>query len=176
MEGAFCGCRLLRILQNLIDLAQTQDGSSWIKVGFAIRLGYQLRLHTRRQHPLPMDETEARMVLDRERTWLNLVCFDSSYSDSDGGSLMASPYGLKLDKWLSESLMYDCPDDVLLCASVECGKVHTLCGSIESCSSPMAAQALVTHCDALVAEAYGKYFEPACETRRVSLLLVEKTC
>lgn len=112
------------------------------------------------------------MVLDRERTWLNLVCFDSSYSDSDGGSLMASPYGLKLDKWLSESLMYDCPDDVLLCASVECGKVHTLCGSIEACNSWTAAQGLVTHCDALVAEAYGKYFEPAGEGRLVVAALI----
>lgn len=148
----------------------SQDGTSWIKVGFAIRLGYQLRLHARRQTPLPTDELEARLILNNERTWLNLCCFDASYrfhfdddSDSQLVARMASPHGLRLDRWLSESLMYDCPDDALLCASIECGKVHTLCASIEASNSLIAAEALVTHCDAMVREAYVKYFEPDCE-------------
>lgn len=52
------------------------DSSAWMRVGYAIRLGYQLRLHRRRQTPLPPDELEARVILDRERTWIVLICFD----------------------------------------------------------------------------------------------------
>ena len=44
----------------------------WIKTAFMIRYGYALRLHVRRKTPLPADEAEARAILDRERTWLNL--------------------------------------------------------------------------------------------------------
>lgn len=53
---------------------EVEDGSAWLKIGIAIRLAYQLRLHNRRKGPLPADELEARMVLDRERTWFCLIC------------------------------------------------------------------------------------------------------
>lgn len=32
---------------------------------------------------------------------------------------MTSANGLHLDKWLSEDMLYDCPDDVQLAASIE---------------------------------------------------------
>jgi hypothetical protein len=42
----------------------------------AIRLAYELDLHTYNPRPLPSSEIEAREVLDRERCWFQLICFD----------------------------------------------------------------------------------------------------
>lgn len=103
---------------------EPEDNSAWLRVGVAIRLAYQLRLHTRRLGPLPADETQARIILDRERTWLCLICFDHSYhlhDDSDGqrAPLMTSTEGLNLDKWLEEDMLFDCAEDVQLAASIE---------------------------------------------------------
>lgn len=50
------------------------DRSAWIKLGTAIRLGYQLGLHKKRVDPLPQNEMDARMIIDGERTWFVLSC------------------------------------------------------------------------------------------------------
>lgn len=65
------------------------DSSAWMRVGYAIRLGYQLRLHRRRHTPLPPDELEARVILDRERTWIALICFDKCVARDCFGRLHA---------------------------------------------------------------------------------------
>lgn len=58
-----------------LDLVQAPtDATGWLKIGFAIRLAYSLKLHTRRTTALPADPVEAWAVLDRERTWFNLTC------------------------------------------------------------------------------------------------------
>lgn len=62
------------------------DTSAWVKLGLAIRLAYQLRLHQpRKRDPLPPDMAESRKVVvsvgvcptktvlivqDGERTWM----------------------------------------------------------------------------------------------------------
>ncbi|TNY19797.1 hypothetical protein DMC30DRAFT_287113 [Rhodotorula diobovata] len=69
----------LGLVQALLILTYWKepfDTSAWLKVGYAIRLGYQLRLHYKRRHPLPDNEHEARVILDRERTWIVLICND----------------------------------------------------------------------------------------------------
>jgi hypothetical protein len=43
-------------------------------MGIAIRLGYQLGLHTPRTGPLPVDKHQARLIIDSERTWIVLSC------------------------------------------------------------------------------------------------------
>lgn len=71
---------LVQALCLLVYWKEPEDNSAWMKIGLAIRLGYQLRLHTRRRSErLPSVELEARMVLDRERTWYCLICFDFAY-------------------------------------------------------------------------------------------------
>lgn len=70
---------LVQALCLLVYWKLPEDNSAWMKIGLAIRLGYQLRLHTRRQTPLPAVESEARLILDRERTWYCLICFDFAY-------------------------------------------------------------------------------------------------
>ena len=67
----------IAVMQALIILSawkEATDRSSWVKLGTAIRLGYQLGLHVHRREPLPSDDMEARLVADSERTWIVLSC------------------------------------------------------------------------------------------------------
>lgn len=67
---------LLQAILLLVYWKEPRDSSAWMRVGYAIRLGYSLRLYRKRTGPLPADEFEARILLDRERTWIVLICFD----------------------------------------------------------------------------------------------------
>ena len=53
-----------------------------------IRLAFELGLHLEPKRPLPEDGLEARKVLDRERTWFQLLCFDHVLSEQHNRPLM----------------------------------------------------------------------------------------
>lgn len=157
-----------QLADSVRTLQETSDNSAWLKVGFAIRLGYSLRLHARRTVPLPPDEMEARRILDGERTWLNLICFERvgrAYidQDQDGAYVnsMVNVYGLRLDKWLAGGEQYGLAvEDRLLVASVDFGKVQALSLAQTPHSSIAAAQAVLEHSKELLAESYAKYVAP----------------
>ncbi|CED85490.1 Transcription factor domain, fungi [Phaffia rhodozyma] len=52
-------------------------GGGWKLVGYAIRIAYELGLHREHVRPLPEDALEARLVLDRERTFYALTAFEN---------------------------------------------------------------------------------------------------
>ncbi|WVR07895.1 hypothetical protein IAU60_004938 [Kwoniella sp. DSM 27419] len=56
------------------------DTSAWRKIGIALRIGYQLYWHVPRTQRLPDDEMAARKILNVERTWQCLFCFDRSWA------------------------------------------------------------------------------------------------
>ena len=68
------GIELVQAICIIVFWKAPSDGSGWLKIGFAVRLGFSLRLHFRRTGPLPGDPHDAWVVLDRERTWFNLTC------------------------------------------------------------------------------------------------------
>ncbi|GAA6009006.1 hypothetical protein JCM10207_004062 [Rhodosporidiobolus poonsookiae] len=140
------------------------DSSAWLKIGFAIRLAYQLRLHHKRKGPLPANEHEARVLLDRERTWITLVCFDNSYilsddHDSAHETRMITLYDIDIDAWLNETRMYDVPDDAEQGASIELCRVWRLCRNIVNAGSKATASMLATHLSAMLAETHRKYLD-----------------
>jgi hypothetical protein len=59
---------------------KADQGMLWVFF-VAIRLAYELELHRCNPRPLPSSETEAREVLDRERCWFQLICFDLTCED-----------------------------------------------------------------------------------------------
>lgn len=69
-----CNIAVIQALIILSSWKEATDRSSWVKMGTAIRLGYQLGLHVPRKEPLPLDEGEARLIADSERTWIVLSC------------------------------------------------------------------------------------------------------
>jgi hypothetical protein len=62
----------IHLLQSLLLLAhwrEVADASAFVNIGAAIRLGYQLELHT--SHSVPTQDAEdPLMQLNRQRTWL----------------------------------------------------------------------------------------------------------
>ena len=69
-----CSTGIIQALLLLSAWKEPTDKSSWVKMGIAIRLGYQLGLHIPRTGPLPVDAHQARLLIDSERTWIVLSC------------------------------------------------------------------------------------------------------
>ncbi len=80
-----CSTALIQALLILVYYKGPSDRSAWLKIGVAIRLAFQLRWHEQRPtERLPENEHEARLILDPERTWFCLICFDRQYADIFG--------------------------------------------------------------------------------------------
>ncbi|KAK4057240.1 hypothetical protein OIO90_001735 [Microbotryomycetes sp. JL221] len=157
---------LLQSLMLLVYWKEPGDATAFFRVGIIIRLAMQLRLPVPRTTPLPDDEHEARLILDRERTWLNAICFDSSYSFNFDEMIDAKMIGLggwadlRLDDWLDEGMLYDVPEDALLVASIETTKSGQACRNIQNCKSEVAADMLVTRNRHRLEQAWSKYLKP----------------
>lgn len=107
------------------------DGRGWLRLGHAIRLGYQLDLHLPRKRRLPSDEREARLAIDRERTWISLFCFDSTMTQlSDRPSMMhKSP---DVEPWIRD-LPYPLPSDGQLEFAVKTSLLSSEVRQLQSC-------------------------------------------
>lgn len=60
---------IIQALLILMYWKAPSDRSAWVKIGIAIRLGYQMGMHIPRTEPLPEDERLARIIRNAERTW-----------------------------------------------------------------------------------------------------------
>lgn len=75
----------LEIIQAILLLfffKQAQDSTSYRRIGFAIRMAYELNLDKphMENRPLPSDEIAARQILSGERTWYELISSDELVS------------------------------------------------------------------------------------------------
>jgi hypothetical protein len=106
-----CDVGLIQALILMVTWKDPHDGSSWVKLGIAIRLGYQLGMHVQRRTLLPRDTLEARQVVDIERTWYTLSSFDRLYSD-----VYSLPPTIRLEEipdateWAKETAYLGCGD------------------------------------------------------------------
>ncbi|BGP13739.1 hypothetical protein JCM10213v2_001677 [Rhodosporidiobolus nylandii] len=149
------------------------DSTAWLKSGFAIRLGYQLGIHHKRRVPLPQDEHEARVILDGERTWITLVCFDHSYMLSDDlddtydTRMVRDEHDIDIDAWLDETRKYGVVDDQEQGASIELLRTWKLCQSITHSKTKLAASTLATHLSSMLSETHAKFLDPASPSYRL---------
>lgn len=96
--------------------------------------GYQLHLHTRRTTALPDDDLEARQILDRERTWIDLYCFDQTFflqsgeDDDVHQTCMIPHHKIDVRSWLNETKRFGVEDDLEQGANFECA-FYLLCSS-----------------------------------------------
>ncbi|GAA5845726.1 hypothetical protein JCM9279_006086 [Rhodotorula babjevae] len=155
------------LLQSLLILTYWKepfDTSAWLRVGYAIRLGYQLGLHHKRRQPLPENEHEARVMLDRERTWIVLICNDNSYKLDDSPmaeTRMIPTIDVDIDAWLAETRRYDVRDDNEQAVSISLVKIYPLFRTIASAPTRSVASSLASHIDGLIAELHTKYLDPS---------------
>ncbi|BEJ08311.1 hypothetical protein CcaverHIS641_0503960 [Cutaneotrichosporon cavernicola] len=109
------------------------DGRGWLRLGHAIRLGYQLDLHLPPRRPLPADEREARLAIDRERTWISLFCFDSTATQlSDRPSMMHK--APDVTEWI-RTIPYPLPSDGQLDFAVKASLLQSEVRQLQSCRS-----------------------------------------
>lgn len=107
------------------------DGRGWLRLGHAIRLGYQLDLHLARRDALPADERAARLAIDRERTWISLFCFDSTATQlSDRPSMMHK--APDVGSWI-RSIPYPLPSDGQLEFAVKTSLLGSEVRQLQTC-------------------------------------------
>jgi hypothetical protein len=90
MASDMCSLELIQSLSILCFWKECDDPTAWRKIGLAIRMAFELDLHlvdtwshtklVDGQADLPEDEIEARELLNCERAWIQLVCFDRTIS------------------------------------------------------------------------------------------------
>ncbi|GAA5896935.1 hypothetical protein JCM6882_007311 [Rhodosporidiobolus microsporus] len=163
---------LIQAILILVYWKEPFDSSAWLKVGYAIRLGYQLGLHHKRTIPLPANEFEARTILDGERTWITLVCFDASYLLSEDldqmyETRMVTQHDVDIDAWLAETRPYGVLDDNEQGASIELIRVTRLCRNVANATSKQAASVLATHLSSMLMQTHNKYIDANSPVYRV---------
>ncbi|KPV73422.1 uncharacterized protein RHOBADRAFT_55167 [Rhodotorula graminis WP1] len=157
---------LIQAILTLIYWKPPTDMSAWLRVGVAIRMALQLDLNVGRNGPLPADEHEARLILDIERTWHVLICFDGTYllhsGDGDDGvhqTYMIPHYNIHMEAWLEETRPYGVTDDLEQGAAFEWIKVLRLSKDIAH-ARPMQARALASHLHGMLDATYRRYLDP----------------
>ncbi|GAA5979585.1 hypothetical protein JCM5350_004946 [Sporobolomyces pararoseus] len=168
------GTATVAVVQSIFLLVfwkEPFDQNAWLKVGYAIRLAYQLHLHRERKTPFPDDEAEARLIMDRERTWMCAVVFDHLYilrvdEEEDDGfcqTSMIPSYRINHLEWLSDTRRFHVEDDIEIGPTLEWVKVLRLAKDIAH-SRPSHARSLSNHLQGILESAYDRWVtEPTPE-------------
>lgn len=131
ISDCVCSIEVVQAICLLHYWKKPTDGRGWLRLGHAIRLGYQLDLHLPRRRELPTDERQARLALDRERTWISLFCFDSTMTQlSDRPSMMHK--APDVEAWLG-SIPYPLPSDGQLEFAVKTSVLSSEVRQLQSC-------------------------------------------
>lgn len=131
ISDCVCAIELVQAICILHYWKKPTDGRGWLRLGHAIRLGYQLDLHLPRRKRLPSDEREARLAIDRERTWISLFCFDSTLTQlSDRPSMMHK--APEVDSWI-RSIPYPLASDGQLDFAVKTSLLTSEVRQLQSC-------------------------------------------
>ncbi|PRQ76468.1 hypothetical protein AAT19DRAFT_13490 [Rhodotorula toruloides] len=157
------GIGLVQALLILCYWKEPMDSSAWLKIGYAIRLGFQLGLHVKRTTPLPADDLAARILLDRERCWIVLICFDASHLRVDetmADSRMIRHCDVDIDAWLDETRKYNVQDDAEQAVSMSLVPLNRLYQLVAAASSPTAARSLASYIQNALNQAQAKYMDP----------------
>ncbi|KAK4056009.1 hypothetical protein OIO90_003004 [Microbotryomycetes sp. JL221] len=139
-----CDIGFLQALCVLVFWKDSDDTTAFFKIGYAMRLAQALVLNEERVTALPSDEVEARMILNRERTWRNLICFDHTYGEDGNGMHAArtSTAAVATDRWADDTKPFGVFFDVLLSHNIAMNRIFGSCDEIETPSSPQAARIL----------------------------------
>ncbi|GAA5851214.1 hypothetical protein JCM3766R1_002109 [Sporobolomyces carnicolor] len=161
------GTATVAVVQSLFLLVfwkEPFDQNAWLKVGYAIRLSYQLHLHRERKTPFPDNEAEARLIMDRERTWMCATVFDHLYilrvdEEEDDGfcqTSMIPSYRINPVEWLADTRHLQVDDDLEIGPTLEWVKVLRLAKDIAH-SRPSHARSLSNHLQGILESAYDRW-------------------
>ncbi|GAA6025134.1 hypothetical protein JCM10207_006247, partial [Rhodosporidiobolus poonsookiae] len=168
LQSALKGEASIPLIQAVLLLVYWKpplDQSAWVRIGMAIRMGYQLKLYKKRAEALPVDEHEARLIIDSERTWIVLVCFDHGYSlqagddtDTSHQTFMIPHYTIDILAWLEETKPYNVPHDVEQAPAFEWFTVVRLSKEVAN-SQPLSAHTLTAHLEGVLNTMQQRYLK-----------------
>ncbi|KAH8085378.1 hypothetical protein HD553DRAFT_311146 [Filobasidium floriforme] len=129
------GSRDIGYIQSVILLAfwrQAHDSTAWIMFGHAIRLGFAIGLHRFARRPLPSDELQARLILNRERTWLPCPSRSLAMQYQLPTTIPAeSKYRAR--SWVEDHRQLMCPQDGFLATCLEVCQLFRLLADLPAC-------------------------------------------
>ncbi|KAG9096634.1 hypothetical protein FRC06_008480 [Ceratobasidium sp. 370] len=156
LADGICSIEYVQALSLMTFWKDPRDSSSWRKVGLAIRMAYELNIQAPRERPLAAMEQLAREQLNKERTWLQLVCYDLTTAMQRNKPQMIPDFHLQDSyEWLTNHPEFPCNADAMLVASAALGSVRILCHSLFSsmnASNKGAFEPLMRHVALLVDE------------------------
>ncbi|KAF5338221.1 hypothetical protein D9758_012868 [Tetrapyrgos nigripes] len=116
----------IQAIRILISYRDHTDHSSYVKLGFCIRMAYDLSLDQPHKRPLPDDETRAREILSGERTWFELVSTDEAISRQRGRPVIISSESVQDPRrWVEENAKYRLDTDPFIAAQTSaCGQEY----------------------------------------------------
>ncbi|KAG7562735.1 hypothetical protein FFLO_01796 [Filobasidium floriforme] len=127
---------LVQAISILCVWKAPRDHGSWLRVGYAIRMAYELGLDMPNARPLPLDQHAAREILNKERTFRQLACFDRTMSHLHGRTrrMIDAQVLDSIDQWLCDHPTVYCYADTMLAASFPHGEalIDLLNGSQKS--------------------------------------------
>ncbi|BGP45734.1 hypothetical protein JCM10450v2_001564 [Rhodotorula kratochvilovae] len=156
---------LVQAILLLVYWKEPEDRSAWLRIGEAIRMGYQLHLHEQRAAPLPADELEARQIMDRERTWIDLCAFDQSFflqggEENDYQACMVPHVRVDVRAWLDETRRFGVTDDLEQGADFDWMKIQRLSKDLAR-AKPANARSLAEHVQGLLDATNERYLDPS---------------
>ncbi|KAM0749099.1 hypothetical protein T439DRAFT_327596 [Meredithblackwellia eburnea MCA 4105] len=81
MEHSIGTLETIQAIATLVFWADAVDSGMARRLSYAIRCAFELKLDKKGPRPLPEDPFAARLILNRERTWLHLCIADHRCSD-----------------------------------------------------------------------------------------------
>ncbi|GHJ84110.1 hypothetical protein NliqN6_0512 [Naganishia liquefaciens] len=116
---------IVQALSILSCWKEPHDRGGWLRLGYAIRMGYELGLDQPPQRPLPKDRLKALEVLNRERTWFQLAAFDRSMHSIFGRRqrMIRTETQHWIEEWITDHPEVYCYADGMLAASYPTGEM-----------------------------------------------------
>ncbi|KAJ9111087.1 hypothetical protein QFC19_001285 [Naganishia cerealis] len=113
---------IVQALSILSCWKEPHDKGGWLRLGYAIRMGYELGLDQPPQRPLPKDRLKALEVLNRERTWFQLAAFDRSIFGRRQRMIRTETQHW-IEDWITDHPEVYCYADGMLAASYPTGEM-----------------------------------------------------
>jgi hypothetical protein len=120
VEQGLCSVTIIQALLILVYWKQPNDKSAWMKLGLAVRMGYQLGWHNGWHTPDPTDPVPYRERLDAQRTWFLIVTFDKTYAGVFNlpATIRAHEFG-DVETWVHGHDHLNISNDLRMCCSLQ---------------------------------------------------------
>lgn len=120
-----CNLDHIQALSILSFWKESGDTTSWRKIGRAIRMAFELDIHiSHLKNTNDPDEVINREIMNRQRTWMQLCCFDTAFTNSvtarySRPEMIPLEYRLDAYSWYSAHKQWALPGDNRLVCSLE---------------------------------------------------------